>query len=325
MMYSREVVRRARHRLDIAKADYDSQQEARLQEMYHTLPRIREIDRLLQETMATAARNAFLQGEDSKAAFEQAKQANLALRQERQQLIRDNFPPVYLQDGPVCPRCGGSGYIGAQMCLCLDALCKEELKKEVALLARDGQAFDEFSLDYYSTATDPKYGVSPRVIMSRTLDICREYAANFSPNAGNLLFNGGTGLGKTMLSACIARVVSEKGFTICYYSAAKLFSKLETHRFRPDEESADAVAQMYGCDLLIIDDLGTELPGNFVTSALYALVNERILEGKPMVISTNLNIGEIRDRYSPQIASRLEGNFRLLPFVGQDIRVLKNK
>ena len=325
MNYSREVVRRARHRLDIAKADYDSQQESRLQEMYNALPRIREIDRLLQETMALAAQNAFLRGEESRDAFEAAKQANIALRKEREQLIGENFPADYLQDGPICPHCGGSGYIGSQMCQCLDALCRQELAKEISLLSRGAHAFSDFSLDYYSTAADPKYGVSPRVIMSRTLDICREYATNFSPDAGNLLFNGGTGLGKTMLSACIAKAVSEKGYSLCYYTAAKLFSVLEAHRFRPDEDNAAAVAQLYNCDLLIMDDLGTELAGNFVTSALYALLNSRILDGKPMVISTNLNISEIRERYSPQIASRLEGNFRLLPFVGEDIRVLKNK
>ena len=100
---------------------------------------------------------------------------------------------------------------------------------------------------------------------------------------------------------------------------------MEKNRFHPDEESALAVANLQECDLLIVDDLGTELPGNFVIASLYALVNDRLLAGKPMIISTNLNIDEISKRYSPQIASRLQGSFQLLPFVGADIRVLKNK
>ena len=161
--------------------------------------------------------------------------------------------------------------------------------------------------------------------MARGYDICRNYAENFTPASGNLLFNGGTGLGKTFLSACIAREVAAKGYSVAYETASHLFSKLEKHRFHPDEETAQDVKRLNECDLLIIDDLGTELPGQFVTAALYALVNDRLLAGKPMVISTNLNIGEIRERYSPQIGSRLYGSFERIAFVGQDIRVLKNR
>ena len=161
--------------------------------------------------------------------------------------------------------------------------------------------------------------------MGRILSICQKYAQDFTPTSGNLLFNGSTGLGKTMLSACIATEVAEKGYSVAYETAAHLFGKLEKDHFRPDEESAEAVRKLHTCDLLIIDDLGTELPGNFTVAALYTLLNDRLLAGKPMIISTNLNIDEVRARYSPQIASRLEGSFQLLPFVGNDIRVLKNK
>ena len=104
-----------------------------------------------------------------------------------------------------------------------------------------------------------------------------------------------------------------------------MFSKLEKNHFRPDEESAREVYELYDSALLIIDDLGTELTGAFTVSALYALVNDRLLNGKPTIISTNLTVDEIRQRYSPQIASRLEGGYKVLPFVGRDIRVLKNK
>ena len=123
----------------------------------------------------------------------------------------------------------------------------------------------------------------------------------------------------------MAREVAEKGYSVAYETASHLFSKLEKNRFNPDQASSEAVEKLQNADLLIIDDLGTELPGNFVTAALYTLVNDRLLAGKPMVISTNLNIEEIGRRYSPQIASRLQGSFTLLPFVGQDIRILKNK
>ena len=325
MAYSNEVVRKARAELASRKADHESQTAERLHRAYAQVPRIKEIDILLRKSMAMAMQAVFQAGSDAKAAMEEVKQANLALQAEKKALIEANFGPGYLEEEPICPKCGGSGYIGSFMCSCLQDLCRQQQEKEIALLADDGQHFGAFRLDYYIDRPDPKTGISPRAIMARGFDICRDYAQNFTPASGNLLFNGGTGLGKTFLSACIAREVAAKGYSVAYETAAHLFSKLEKHRFHPDEESYREVKRLNACDLLIIDDLGTELPGQFVTAALYTLVNDRLLAGKPMVISTNLNIEEVGQRYSPQIRSRLQGSFQQLPFVGQDIRVLKNR
>ena len=325
MAYSNDIVRRARQRLESQKADRESVQNARLQQVYDALPQVREIDRQLRGSMVLAAQAAFLKGTDGKEALAEVRQGNLALQQKRKALIESRFSPDFLDESPICSHCGGSGYIGSTMCTCLAELCRDEQKKELALLAAGDSRFSQFRLDYYPERTDPKYGASPRIIMGRILEICRKYAADFSAESGNLLFNGGTGLGKTFLSACIARSVAEKGYSVTYESAQHLFAKLEKNRFHPDEESTSAVAKIQNCDLLILDDLGTELPGNFITAALYALVNDRLLAGKPMLVSTNLSIDEISKRYSPQIASRLQGSFQLLPFVGEDIRVLKNK
>lgn len=325
MAYSNDVIRRARARLDGMKADRESLQESRLQEIYEKLPRVRQIDKELSGSMVLAVRAAFEKGEDGAEALAQVRQTNLALQAERKDLIAGAFPLEYLDDGPVCLLCGGSGYIGTTMCRCLADLCRQEQKKEISLLSCGEHGFGDFNLEYYSNQKDPTYGASPRAIMAHTLEVCRKYARNFTVDSGNLLFNGGTGLGKTLLSACIACEVTEKGYSVAYESAPHLFSKLEKNRFHPDEESAMAVAKLEGCDLLIIDDLGTELPGQFVIASLYALVNDRLLSGKPTVISTNLNISEIKERYSPQIASRLQGHYQLLPFVGQDIRILKNR
>ena len=322
MAYSSDVVRRARRVLESQKADFDSLQQARLLEIYEKLPRIREIDRELRSSMVAAAQAAFLGGANT---MEQVKQANQALQAERKALIAANFPAEYAEETSLCEKCGGSGYIGTTMCSCLAEICRQEQKKELRLLACGEHRFADFVLDYYPDTVDPQYGVSPRVVMGRILSIAKKYAAEFTPASGNLLFNGSTGLGKTMLSACIATEVAEKGYSVAYETAAHLFAKLEKDHFRPDEESAEAVKKLSACDLLIIDDLGTELPGNFTVAALYTLLNDRLLAGKPMLISTNLNIDEVRTRYSPQIASRLEGSFQLLPFVGNDIRVLKNK
>ena len=325
MAYSNDVVRRARQRLESQKADHESRQQARLQEIYTALPLVRDIDRQLRSAMVLAAQAAFLKGADGVEALAQVRQENLALQAKRKALIAEHFPPEYLDESPLCSHCGGSGYIGSTMCACLEGLCREEQKKELTLLSSGEQDFSQFCLQYYPEKTDPKYGTSCRAIMARTFEVCRKYAAGFRPGTGNLLFNGGTGLGKTFLSACIARTVADKGYSVAYESAQHLFAKLEKHRFHPDEESGLAAAKFTGCDLLIVDDLGTELTGNFVVAALYSLINDRLLAGKATIISTNLTIGELSQRYSPQIASRLQGSFQLLPFVGEDIRVLKNK
>ena len=325
MPYSNEIVRKARAALASRKADHESQMAARLQEAYAKVPRIREIDMLLRKSMAVAMQTVFQTGSDAKVAMEDVKQANLHLQAEKKALIQKHFGEGWLDETPICPKCGGSGYIGTFMCSCLKDLCREYQEKEVALLADEGQHFGAFRLNYYSDRPDPKTGISPRAIMSRGFDICRDYGENFTLASGNLLFNGGTGLCKTFLSACIAREVAARGYSVAYETASHLFTKLEKHRFHPDEETAQEVRRLQDCDLLIVDDLGTELPGQFVTASLYTLLNDRLLANKPMVISTNLNIEELGQRYSPQIKSRLQGSFRQLPFVGQDIRVLLNR
>ena len=325
MAYSAEVVRRARARLAQAKEDRESENREHLANAYTKVPRIREIDMQLRRTMAQAAQAAFLQGSDGRELMEQIKGANLELQQERAKLAAAYFEEGYLDESPICPLCGGSGYVGSNMCECLRELCRQEQKKEVSILSGSKDTFNQFRLEYYPERVDPQYGASPRVIMERNLKICRTYALTFTPSAGNLLFVGGTGLGKTFLSACIARSVADRGYSVLYESSAHLFAKLEQAKFTPSEEARREAEKFTACDLLILDDLGTEMPGQFVTAALYSLLNDRILAGKPMVISTNLNVDELARRYSPQIASRLHGGFQRLIFVGEDIRVLKNR
>ena len=325
MAYSAEVVQRARARLAQAKEDRESENRQHLAEAYAKVPRLREIDIQLRRTMAQAAQAAFRQGSDGRELLEQAREENLGLQRERAALARAFFEEGYLDDSPVCDKCGGSGYIGTNMCECLLELCRQEQKKEVSILSGCRDTFNQFRLDYYPDRIDPKYGASPRTIMERNLKVCRTYALTFTPSAGNLLFVGGTGLGKTFLSACIARAVADRGCSVVYESAGHLFGKLEQAKFTPCEETRREAARFNDCDLLILDDLGTEMPSQFTTAALYTLLNDRILEGKPMVISTNLNMEELGRRYSRQIASRLQGSFLALTFVGEDIRILKNR
>jgi DNA replication protein DnaC len=325
MAYSAEVVQRARERLAQAKADRESENLRHLAEAYRRVPRLKEIDLRLRQTMAKAAQAVFASGGDVQQAMAQAKNENLALQMERQELIAANFEPGYLDDEPICEHCGGTGYIGSSMCECLRELCRQEQKRELTFLNVGKESFEQFRLEYYPDRIDPRQGVNIRSVMEKTFQTCRRYAFDFTERSENLLFSGGTGLGKTFLSACIARTVADRGYSVCYETASHLFTKLERAKFNGDEEARRDSEKFTACDLLIVDDLGTEMGGQFTTSALYGLINDRILAGKATIISTNLNSEDLEKRYSAAIASRLRGNFRRIAFMGEDIRLKKNR
>ena len=325
MAYSTEVVQKAQARLAQAKADQESKNLRHLMDAYEKLPRLKQIDMELRSTMAIAAKAILMQGSDAKTEMERVRRENLALQKERAELIALHFEEGYLDEDPICDHCGGTGYVGSRMCECLRELCRQEQQKELVLLTGGTETFNQFRLDYYSDTYDPKYGFSPRTIMERNFQLCRRYAATFSNESGNLMLVGSTGLGKTFLSSCIARAVADRGYSVCYETANHMFNNMERAKFNGDENAHRECKKYAACDLLIIDDLGTEMPGQFITAALYGLLNDRLQEKKPMVISTNLNVDDAARRYSPQIASRLHGNFTRLTFVGDDIRVRKNR
>ena len=289
MAYSAEVLKRARARLAQDKEDRDSENRQHMAEAYARVPRIREIDTQLRVNMAKAVQTAFSKGMDVQQAMDQIREQNRILQQERARLAAEYFPEGYLDDKPICEICGGTGYLGSNMCRCLKKYCQEEQKKELTVLSGGTESFDQFRLDYYPDRIDPNYGASPRTLMELNLRKCRTYAAGFGPESGNLLFVGGTGLGKTFLSACISQVVTDRGYSVHYEPATHLFTKLEQAKFSPNEENRREAAQIGDCDLLIVDDLGTEMPGQFVTAALYSLLNDRMIERKPILISTNMS------------------------------------
>lgn len=329
MGYSAEVITRARRLLEANNAQIQAQEQARLRDAYAKVPRLKEIDNQLRSTMVFAAQAAFARGEEAHAIMEDAKQANMALQQERKALADANFGPGYFEQDTLCESCGGTGYIGSTMCHCLEELCRQEQKKEVSLLSCGQCRFEDFRLDYYPDRKDADYDANIRTAMTNVYKVCKQYAEEFPGQTRNLLFSGDTGLGKTFLSACIATTVTDKGYSVAYESAQHLFNWLEKARFTGDPEQkalAEAQCAKYTtCDLLIVDDLGTELSGQFVTAALYTLLNDRLLSGKNTIISTNLRNEELESRYSSQILSRLRGNYRRVVFLGDDIRVLKNK
>ena len=296
MPYSDEVLRRAQARLAAARSERERENDARIQAIYRRCPRLLEIDRQLRATVAQAMAAAFRKGEDPAAAIARLREENLSLQREREWLLEsEGIDEADLQAEPICAICGGTGYVGERMC-------------------------DAFRLDLYSDAPDPKLGVSPREVMHQIFQRCRRYAAEFSLRSPSLLMSGGTGVGKTFLSAAIARTVADAGFSVVYDTAGRIFSDFEEEKFG---SGTHLTGKYRRCDLLILDDLGTEMTTQFTLSALYDLVNGRLLAGLPSIISTNLTTAELRSRYTPQIASRLLGRYERLPFAGSDIRLLR--
>lgn len=321
MAYSDAIVQRALRRLQSEKEQNEQSSHARIAAIYEKEPRLAEIERELRKTAAHVLAVTFRTKGDPVSAMQQLKKDNLALQQERDWILQtEGLEPDDLIVQPICPKCGGTGYVGAAMCECLKELCRQEQKKELAALLGSGhESFEKFRLDLYPAQYDERLKTSPRTLMERTYRDTLAYAQSFSCASPSLLFVGATGLGKTFLSACIARTVAERGFSVSYAPVSRLFAAFEADKFRPDPD-ASRTAEFFSCDLLIIDDLGTEMTTQFTVSALYQILNTRLLEGKPTIVSTNLPLGDIAPRYSAQIYSRLLGAYRLYKFYGDDIR-----
>ena len=315
MAYEQNVLRRANERLEDQRRRREDQQNARRREIYAAIPRVAEIDRQLRRTIVDIIAASLRQGSDPVPAIGVIRDKNLDLQAERAELlVAHGYPADALDDKPACPRCNDTGWRGAVMCQCLKDLCAQEQIRELSKLLDLGeQSFDTFSLDVYSPSPWRGSDISPRENMEMVYEICLNYAQKFGRfYFNNLFLSGAPWLGKTFLSACIARTVSENGFSVVYDTAGNIFAQFELKKFRRDaqdvQEAKDETRRYLNCDLLILDDLGSELTTQFTQSALYELINGRLVGGKRTVISSNLSMEEAAVRYSPQIASRLEGH-----------------
>lgn len=330
MPYDANVQRRAVQRLERLRRERQERTERLRLEVYAREPRLERLDRRIQGTMAGLVAAALRQGGDPVSAVRSVREENQTLQRERAVLLGAiGLPEDALDDRPSCPLCKDTGWRGAVMCRCLRELCAQEQIKELSKLLDLGeQSFDSFRLDYYSQTPYPGRGTSPRGNMELVYDVCLNYATKFGRFAiKNLFLTGAPGLGKTFLSACIARAVSENGFSVVYDTAGNIFAQFEARKFLRDSpdglDARDETRRYLNCDLLILDDLGSELTTQFTQSALYELVNARLVADRRTVISSNLTMPEAAQRYAPQIASRLDGEFHVLHFFGDDIRLLR--
>ena len=318
-----KLLARARARLAQRRADNTALRDRREAEVYAAAPEIRRIDAQLRGLLGEVLRLT-ASGESAAEALERVRAQSDALCKEKADAVAAHgFPADYLDEIVACPRCRDSGYSeDGTVCACLLQLYEEEKAKELSTALQVGEeSFSDFRLDYYDGEA--------RECMELTLAAARAYVTTFGPESTNLLLQGGTGLGKTFLSGCIARAVSAGGRSVVYETAQEAFGAFEEQKFSRDAETyaaaSEKVKRILNCDLLILDDLGTELTTSFTQSALYYIVNTRLTENRKTVISTNLSDEELAGRYLPQTVSRIAGEYDTLLFLGEDIRAIRKQ
>ncbi len=241
-----------------------------------------------------------------------------ALRQEKKNfLLKKGFPADYLEPVYECPDCHDTGYVEQKKCHCFEKKIIELLYNQSNLAGTLAQEnFDTLSYEFFSEASLNDY--------KKAVDISKNFVSSFDEGCRNLLFMGTVGTGKTFLSNCIAKALIDTSHSVIYFSATELFDTFAKYVFSNDKDAlANFYEDLYHCDLVIVDDLGTELGSSFVTSYFFSFLNERQLLGKSTLITTNLDLKELQDKYSDRICSRIIGNFEICVLTGSDIRIRK--
>lgn len=325
MPYSNDILIQAKDVLSERRLKAERTAEYKRSQLYLQEPRLEEIDRELSQIGIDTAK-AILKTDDSAPTMRQLAERSLTLQQEYEGIL-DNLglPHTVLEPVYVCEKCHDTGYVELSnrtvACDCLkklmsDLACEKLNEKSPLELC----TFDSFNLDYYSDRPDAN-GSVPFNRMSNIFNYCRDYADNFSVSSRSLIMRGATGLGKTHLSLAIANEVLRKGMSVVYVSAPDILTKLEREHFTHQYQDEDNTFQsLMKCDLLIIDDLGTEFSTQFTVSAVYNIFNSRILSGKPIIMNTNLTVNELLSNYSQRFVSRMMGSCDKLEFIGEDIR-----
>lgn len=301
------------------------EQEHRIAEVYRRIPVIKELDDAI-STRAVASARRLLEGD--KDALKELRSEIADLREQKSVLLKSaGFPADYMEMRYRCRDCKDTGYAEGVKCHCFR---QSEMKYLYAQSNIEGivavENFDTFSFEYFDdTRVIPVLNRTVKQYMELVAETCRNFVKGFSLDHGNLLFTGPTGVGKTFLTNCIARELIDKYYSVIYLSANDLFEVFSRNRFDyQDEEDMKGMYQyILDCDLLIIDDLGTELNNSFTSSELFYCINERLNSSKSTIISTNHPMNELRDRYTERVTSRLISRYTVIPLYGDDIRIRK--
>lgn len=297
--------------------------QQRKKDAYRRSPRLKALEEGISALSVSRARS-LLDGDES--ALSLLKKELHQLFEEKKKLLNElGYPADYFTLPCQCPDCRDTGYIGTQKCHCfLQAAIDLVYTQSNLRRILQEENFDTFSMAYYSSKEiNETTGLSSLDCARQAVAACRQFIRDFDAAFGNLLLYGDTGIGKTFLSHCVAKELLDSGHSVIYFTAFELFRIFEHTAFgRENGVNADE-QNLFDCDLLIIDDLGTELSNSFTSSQMFLCLNERILRQKSTIISTNLNIPQLAETYSERTFSRITSHYTMLKMFGQDIRILK--
>ncbi|MBO5313213.1 MAG: ATP-binding protein [Clostridia bacterium] len=320
MSYSRVIIDGAYAELQKRRDKSEKEQKEALKRAYSLIPELEDIDKEL-SGIGIKIFGATLQGKDGlKERIDELKAHNLALQEKRASLlVSAGLGADYTELKFVCDKCQDTGHVGMHMCSCLRALLIS-LQMEASGIGSliEAQSFETFNLELYPE--------NDREHMRQVLCHLKDYVQSFDTDKCNMLFVGGTGLGKTHLSTAVAKSLIEKGYNVVYETSTNMFADFESDRFRDRFSGEESKSDKYmGCDLLIVDDLGTEIISNYTISCLYNIINTRLNKNLPIILNTNLSSKELRRIYNDRITSRIFGEFKILSFGGEDVRYKKRK
>ncbi len=299
--------------------------QERLDAAYKRLPQLKTIQDAIASASVEAARKKL---QDDIPGYDTAIQKLAVLKEEKKQLLETlDYPENYFEPIYTCHMCKDTGYVEGEKCSCfkqatIDVVYSQSNIK--GILEREN--FSTFSYKYYSDQDiNPVTKLSALETAKRAVSECTHFIEDFDNKPKNILFYGDTGVGKTFLSNCVAKELLERGYSVIYFTAFQFFDILSKGVFQKDADAITAHQNIYDCDLLIIDDLGTEFANAFTSSQLFLCVNERILRNKSTIISTNLNMSDLAEMYSERVPSRITSNYTVIKLFGDDIRIQKRR
>ncbi|MCC8073731.1 MAG: ATP-binding protein [Clostridiales bacterium] len=323
MSYSQDVYARAATILERRreKANIDAQE--RFDEISRKLPELDVIQRKLAQIGLNISK-VFLYSDDKRSGIEELMEQSLELQAQKKKILTSNgYSEDALAVHYTCEHCSDTGFIKNRRCQCHKEILKDIVRSDIQKIAPLSECtFDSFNVEYYPEES-LENAVSPKHKAELIKNSCQKYAVNFAKGSASLLLMGGTGLGKTHLSLAIANVVINRGFGVVYGTSQNILSDLQNENFGRTDNLRYSVHDVLECDLLILDDLGTEFVNSYTVSTLFNIINSRLASKLPTIISTNFTFDELEDKYDQRITSRITGEYKPLILVGNDIRYIK--
>lgn len=326
MNYTGEVLKKAYDEIDNRRKAALALHESRVSEIRIDYPEIYGVYSAITSTKEKLAEAILSKNGNVRDNILKIRDNNLRNQSELKALLkRFCLPEDYLEIKYICPLCSDSGVCGGNRCECVTALLDkytvEKLNEQCRIKLNN---FADFDLNYYPESYEYRgKNINAREKMLKNLRFCVEYARTFNVNSTGLFLYGATGLGKTFLSSCIAKELLNKGYSVAFDSIHNYLRDIENEHFNRTE--GETLQTLLNADLVILDDLGSEFITPFSLSTLYNIINTRLNMGKPTIVSSNLSIEELRDKYDDRIISRLTGMFYTLRFIGEDIRQIKRR